>query len=253
MGINEKALMTQVKEKEKKFSFIKPGESKMLQQKQRKKSQGQGEKKGKGCLPHPHLFCPVHHPAHILNQKMKQQIKSSKQFLREKNSNGISHRAWQIMQTFILKIMFLIDINKKMLMENPVPSNLQVVPVLDDFVKALLVSQMVITTDQQMEKFQEKLLQVRGLLSRLQRKLEDVGNESSEAVEVPPDTFATLTEQTTLLLGQASLSILYTHCLNILKTLWKDPCKAKALLKEKQPHCQKMNVTYLAKNPFTHN
>ena len=57
------------------------------------------------------------------------------------------------MQTFILKIMFLIDINKKMLMENPVPSNLQVVPVLDDFVKALLVSQMVITTDQQMEKF----------------------------------------------------------------------------------------------------
>ena len=57
------------------------------------------------------------------------------------------------MQTFILKIMFLIDINKKMLMENPVPSNLQVVPVLDDFVKALLVSQMVITTDHQMEKF----------------------------------------------------------------------------------------------------
>ena len=72
MGINEKALMTQVKEKEKKFSFIKPGESKMLQQKQRKKSQGQGEKKGKCCLPHPHLFCPVHHPVHILNQKMKQ-------------------------------------------------------------------------------------------------------------------------------------------------------------------------------------
>ena len=69
------------------------------------------------------------------------------------------------MQTFILKIMFLIDINKKMLMENPVPSNLQVVPVLDDFVKALLVSQMVITTDHQMEKFLEKLLQVRGLLS----------------------------------------------------------------------------------------
>ena len=61
--------------------------------------------------------------------------------------------------------MFLIDINKKMLTENPVPSNLQVVPVLDDFVKALLVSQMVITTDHQMEKFLEKLLQVRGLLS----------------------------------------------------------------------------------------
>ena len=57
------------------------------------------------------------------------------------------------MQTFILKIMFLIDINKKMLTENPVPSNLQVVPILDDFVKALLISQMVITTDHQVEKF----------------------------------------------------------------------------------------------------
>ena len=57
------------------------------------------------------------------------------------------------MQTFILKIMFLIDINKKMLTENPVPSNLQVVSVLDDFVKALLISQMVITTDHQVEKF----------------------------------------------------------------------------------------------------
>ena len=57
------------------------------------------------------------------------------------------------MQTFILKIMFLIDIIKKMLTENPVPSNLQVVPVLDDFVKALLISQMVITTDHQVEKF----------------------------------------------------------------------------------------------------
>ena len=32
------------------------------------------------------------------------------------------------------------DINEKILMENPVPLNLQVVPVLDDFVKTLLVS-----------------------------------------------------------------------------------------------------------------
>ena len=32
------------------------------------------------------------------------------------------------------------DINDKILMENPAPLNLQVVPVLDDFVKTLLVS-----------------------------------------------------------------------------------------------------------------
>ena len=41
------------------------------------------------------------------------------------------------------------NINEKVLTENPAPSNLQEVPVLDDFVEALLVSQTVITTDHQ--------------------------------------------------------------------------------------------------------
>ena len=117
--------------------------------------------------------------------------------------------------------------------ENPVPSNLQEVPVLDDFVKTLLVSQTVITTDHQMEKLQEKILQVMGLLSRLWKGLEDVRNKTSEAVERPIDIFATLIEQTTLLLVQASLSVSYARRLNILKTLLKDPSKTKTLLKEK--------------------
>ena len=86
------------------------------------------------------------------------------------------------------------DINEKILMENPVLSNLQEVPVLDYFVKTLLVSQTVITTDHQMKKFQEKFLQFMGPLSRLWKGLEDVRNESSEAVELPADTFATLIE-----------------------------------------------------------
>ena len=66
------------------------------------------------------------------------------------------------------------DINENIFVENLVPSNLQEVPVLDNFVKTLLVSQTVITTDQQMEKFQEKILQVMGPLSRLLKGLEDV-------------------------------------------------------------------------------
>ena len=77
------------------------------------------------------------------------------------------------------------DINEKIMTENLVPLNLQEVPVLDDFVKTLLVSQTVITTDHQMfqEKFQEKFLQVTGPLSRLWKGLEDVGNQSSEALD----------------------------------------------------------------------
>ena len=124
------------------------------------------------------------------------------------------------------------DINEKILTEDPVTSNLQEVPVLDDFVKTLLVSQIVITSDCQMGKLQEKNLQVMGLLQRLWKGLEDVRKESSEAVEVSVDTFATLIEQTTLL-GQASLPVSYSRRLNILETLLKDPCKAKTLLKEK--------------------
>ena len=90
------------------------------------------------------------------------------------------------------------DINDKILTKNSVPSNLQEVPVLGDFMKTLLVSQTVITTDHQMRKFQEKHLQ---LWVRYHE--------------------------------QASLSILYARRLNILKKLLKDPCKAMTLLKEK--------------------
>ena len=51
--------------------------------------------------------------------------------------------------------------------ENPVPPNLQEVQVLNDFVKTLLVSQTVIMTNHQIEKFQEKNLQLTSLLSPL--------------------------------------------------------------------------------------
>ena len=81
---------------------------------------------------------------------------------------------------------------------------------MDDSVKTLLFSQTTISTDQHMEKFQEKFLQVMDPLSRLCKGLEGVRNESSEAVEVPVDTLATLIEQTTLLLGQASINLLHT-------------------------------------------
>ena len=66
------------------------------------------------------------------------------------------------------------NINEKILMANPVPSDLQYV--LNCFVKTLLVLQTVITADHQMEKFQEKILLVMGLLSRLGKELEDVQN-----------------------------------------------------------------------------
>ena len=97
------------------------------------------------------------------------------------------------------------DNNEKILTENPFLSNLQQVSVVKDFVKTLLASQTTISTDQQMKKFQEKTLQVISPLSRVWKVLEDVRNESSEAIEVLADATATLTVQVIPLLSQASL------------------------------------------------
>ena len=92
-----------------------------------------------------------------------------------------------------------------------------------------------------------------GPLSRLWKALENVRNEASEAIEVPMDTFATLIKQTTLLLGQASLSILYARRLNILKILMKDPRKAKRLLKGKAALLQEIEGHLSGKKmSFTH-
>ena len=56
------------------------------------------------------------------------------------------------------------DIEEKLSTENPVPSNLQHVKPLDDFIRSLLPSQIVMTSDHQMEKFQGKILEVIGPL-----------------------------------------------------------------------------------------
>lgn len=59
------------------------------------------------------------------------------------------------------------DIREKILMEIPVSSNLQKVPLLSNIVKKLLALQTAISTNHQLEKFQEKILHVMRPLSRL--------------------------------------------------------------------------------------
>ena len=103
------------------------------------------------------------------------------------------------------------DIEEQLLTENPLPSNLQQVRPLDNLIRSLLLpSQTVTTSDHQMERFQGKILDVMGPLSRLWKGLEDLRKASpDEAVEVSVDKFVTIVEQVILLLGQASFSIIY--------------------------------------------
>ena len=125
------------------------------------------------------------------------------------------------------------DIEEQLLTENPVLSNLQQVKPLDNFIGSLLSSQTVMTSDHQMDRFQGKILEVIGPVSRLWKGLEGICKApSDETVELPVDKFVTLVEQVFLLLGQASLSVSYTRRLNILKMITKDPRIAKAMLKE---------------------
>ena len=81
-----------------------------------------------------------------------------------------------------------------------------------------------------MEKFQLKILDVLWSLSRFWKGLEDIKNAPDFTVSVLVEDHINLVEQTLLLLGQASNSILYSQRLQISKTLIKDQ-KAKSILK----------------------
>ena len=66
------------------------------------------------------------------------------------------------------------DIKENILKENPVSSSLQQVPVMDKIFKTLLVLQTAISTDHQMEKFQEKILQAMGPFKQPWKRSKDV-------------------------------------------------------------------------------
>ena len=116
---------------------------------------------------------------------------------------------------------------------------------MDDFIRSLLSSQTVMTSDHQMETFQGKLLEAMDPLSRLWKGLEYIRKApSDQTIEVLVEKFVALVEQVILFLGQTSLSVSYTRQLNILKLITKDPRKAKAILKENE-NILKENETHL--------
>ena len=81
---------------------------------------------------------------------------------------------------------------EQLLTEKPVSPNIQQVKPLDDFVRSLLSSQTVTTSDHQMERFQGKILEVMGPLFHLLKGLEVIHKSPlGKAVEVPVDKFVT--------------------------------------------------------------
>ena len=74
----------------------------------------------------------------------------------------------------------------------------------------------------------------------MSKGLEDIKNVPDDTVPMPVEDHIKLIEQT---VGQTSNSILYSRRLQILKTLIKDPKKAKNVLKEKADLLQKGRFT----------
>ena len=191
--------------KEKKFPFIKLRDNKTLQQKQKKKPRLRPGKRKRSPSSSSSLSsssCSPWSMADYVNLHFKNDIPDK-------------------------------DINENILTENPVPLNLQ-----ELLVTGWLCENTVGITNGYLNWSAD--LQVIGPLSRLWKGLEDVRNESSETVGVHVNTFATLIEQATLLLSQASLWISYTR---IDKRCWKIPVKQRyywrkktALLQESESH-----------------
>ena len=103
------------------------------------------------------------------------------------------------------------DVEENLLILQPVHENVRGVKKLDDFVKCIIgQSAQVLNQDATMEKFQQKILDVLGPLSRLWNGLEYIKNAPDDTVPVSVEHHINLTEQTVLLLGQASNSILYS-------------------------------------------
>ena len=73
----------------------------------------------------------------------------------------------------------------------------------DYFVKSITgQSTQVLNLDATMEKMQQKILDVLGLLFRLWKGLEDIKNAADDTVTVPVEDQISLIEQTAFLLGQ---------------------------------------------------
>ena len=143
--------MTQVKEKKKKSPFIKPRD-KMLQQKGKKEIKVKARKRKRSPYSSSSFSSFSTESENEIVVKRFKIIPKGEELKRNLPSSKADYANLHFESYIPDK-----SISEKILTENPVPSNLQEVSILDDFVKTLLVSQTAISTDWRMEKFQEKI------------------------------------------------------------------------------------------------
>ena len=116
------------------------------------------------------------------------------------------------------------------LMEIPIPSNVYQLQTVDDFIVPLM-SKNETAVDLSIEKVQQKIVNVMGLLARVWNAVEDVKNDPMLTLSL--EEAATNIDKAVLLLGQAFQAATYHRRFNPLSSVMKDHRKLKETLKEK--------------------
>ena len=128
------------------------------------------------------------------------------------------------------------DIKDSVLLENPVPSNINSSFVLDDFLKSLLDDQKrtrQLEFDTTLEKLQQKTVNIFGPLSKVWVNLENAEKAKEDTVEIPLKALTVHIEQAVLLIGQTFNVISYQRRFNILNSIMNDSRKVQKTLKDK--------------------
>ena len=121
-------------------------------------------------------------------------------------------------------------VHDSILMENPIPSNVDQPQTVDDFIEPLM-SKNETVVDLSLDKVQQKIVNVMGPLARVWKALADVKNDPTLTLSL--EEVATNMDKTELLLGQAFQAATYHRRFNALSSVMKDHPKLKETLKEK--------------------
>ena len=111
------------------------------------------------------------------------------------------------------------DVKEAILMKTLKPENLDPVENLDDYLQELLKRKkrpQDIVIDNTLEKVQDKVLDIMGLLSKLWVMIEQVNSGSGSSSTVEMDAVLELLEKTVLLIGQCNNTITYERRKNVL-------------------------------------
>ena len=128
-------------------------------------------------------------------------------------------------------------LKEKILTENPVPTNIDKVKVMDEFLKGIMKDKKKsneILLDSILEKVQKKTRDIFGPLARMWDYLENVVKKPSdegESISVNLEGLLSYTQQTVLVLGQALNTVSYHRKYNALSVLMS-PNEAKTTIRE---------------------